>query len=47
MLVRLIPQREGDRTVYRIIAMNDTESEILTLFDIDMLSLGNLQCYTS
>ncbi|KAI9771803.1 MAG: hypothetical protein M1840_001573 [Geoglossum simile] len=35
----------GDGTVYGIIAMNDTGSTILTLFDVDMLHLGDIQGY--
>ncbi|KAI9779342.1 MAG: hypothetical protein M1839_007450 [Geoglossum umbratile] len=46
MLVRLAPHRGGDGTVHGIIAMNDTGSDILMLFDIDMFFLGNLQSYT-
>jgi len=45
MLLRLIPDQGGDGTVYGIIAMNDTRSDILSLFDTDMLHLGNLQGY--
>jgi hypothetical protein len=32
--------------VYRIIVINDTGSNLLTLFDTDMSSLGNFQGYT-
>jgi hypothetical protein len=46
MSVRLTPQRGGDGTVYRIIVINDTGSNLLTLFDTDMSSLGNFQGYT-
>jgi len=46
MLVRLKPQRGGDGTIHGIIAMNDTGSDILTLFDTDLLHLGNIQGYT-
>jgi hypothetical protein len=45
MLVRLIPQLGGDGTVHGIIAMNDTGSNILTLYDEDMVYLGNSQGY--
>jgi hypothetical protein len=46
MLLRLIPERGGDGTVYGIIVMNDTGSDILTLFTIDLPRLGNIQGYT-
>ena len=46
MLVRLTPQQGGDGTVHRIIVINDTGSNLLTLFDTDMSLLGNLQGYT-
>jgi hypothetical protein len=46
MLLRLKPDQGGDGTVYGIIAMNDTGSDILSLFDADMLYLGNLQGYS-
>jgi hypothetical protein len=45
MLLRLIPHRGGDGTTYGIIAMNDTGSDILSLFDTDMPHLGNVQGY--
>jgi hypothetical protein len=45
MLVRLIPDQGGDGSVCGIIAMNDTGSNVLTLFDTDMPHLGNLQGY--
>jgi hypothetical protein len=45
MLLRLIPDQGGDGTVHGIIAMNDTGSDILSLFDTDMPYLGNLQGY--
>jgi hypothetical protein len=45
MLLRLMPQRGGDGTVHGIIAMNDTGSDVLTLFDTDMPHLGNIQAY--
>jgi hypothetical protein len=46
MLLRLMPHRGGDGTVHGIIAMNDTGSDILTLFHSDMQHLGNIQGYT-
>jgi hypothetical protein len=46
MLVRLLPQQGGDGTIHRITVINDTGSTILTLFDTDMLLLGNSQGYT-
>ena len=46
MLVRLMPQQGGDGTVHRISVINDTGSSLLTLFDTDMLLLGNLPGYT-
>jgi hypothetical protein len=45
MLLRLTPALGGDGTVLGIIAMNDTGSEILTLFDTDLPLLGNSQGY--
>src|SRR5438046_1409467 len=45
MLLRLIPELGGDGTVYGIIAMNDTGSDALTIFDVDMPHLGNYQGY--
>jgi hypothetical protein len=46
MLLGLTPQRGGDGTVHGIIAMNDTGSEILTLFNTDITHLGTFQGYT-
>jgi hypothetical protein len=47
MLLRLKPDQGGDGTVHGIGAMNDTGSEILSLFDTDMPYLGgNLQGYS-
>ena len=45
MLLRLTPIHGGDGTIYGIIAMNDTGSDLLTLFTIDLLQLGNIQGY--
>jgi hypothetical protein len=45
MLLRLTPQRGGDGTFHRITVMNDTGSNILSIFDTDMLHLGNAQGY--
>ncbi|KAI9767226.1 MAG: hypothetical protein M1840_005826 [Geoglossum simile] len=45
MLLRLMPEFGGDGTVFGIIAMNDTGSTILTLFDVDLLHLGDIQGY--
>ncbi len=45
MLVRLIPSQGGDGTVHGIIAMNDTGSDILSLFQSDLQYLGNMQGY--
>jgi hypothetical protein len=46
MLLRLTPTLGGDGTVYGIIAMNDTGSDILSLFTIDLPHLvGNIQGY--
>ena len=45
MLLRLTPEFGGDGTIHGIIAMNDTGSNILTLFDTDLLQLGNVQGY--
>jgi hypothetical protein len=46
MLIRLDPDQGGDGSTYGIIALNDTGSDILTLFDVDLQYLGNLQEYT-
>ena len=45
MLLRLTPGLGGDGTVHGIIALNDTGSEILTLFNTDLPLLGNMQGY--
>ncbi|KAH0547707.1 hypothetical protein FGG08_000196 [Glutinoglossum americanum] len=45
MLLRLIPHLGGDGTVYGIIAMNDTGSDISTIFDVNMPYLGNSRGY--
>ena len=46
MFLRLMPHQGGDGTVHGIIAMNDTGSDILSLFHSDMQHLGNIQWYT-
>lgn len=46
MLLRLIPEFGGDRTTHGIIAMNDTGSDLLTLFDDDFPFLGNTVGYS-
>jgi hypothetical protein len=45
MLLRLIPELGGDGTVWGIIAMNDTGSDTLTIFDVEMPHLGVYQGY--
>jgi hypothetical protein len=46
MLLRLTPALGGDGTVCGIIAMNDTGSDILSLFTTDLPHLGgNIQGY--
>lgn len=45
MSLRLTPALGGDRTVYDITALNDTGSDMLTLFDTDLPHLGNIQGY--
>jgi hypothetical protein len=45
MLLRLTPALGGDGTTIGIIVMNDTGSDILTLFTTDLLALGNTQAY--
>jgi hypothetical protein len=45
MLLRLMPHRGGDGTVYGIIVMNNTGSDVLSLFYSDMQHLGNIQGY--
>jgi hypothetical protein len=39
MLLRLTPGHGGDGTVYGIIAINDTGSDMLTLFNTDLAEL--------
>ncbi|KAI9769494.1 MAG: hypothetical protein M1840_003971 [Geoglossum simile] len=45
MLLRLIPELGGDGTVCGIIAMNDTGSDLLNIFDAEMQHLGIYQGY--
>ncbi len=45
MLVRLTPAFGGDGTIHGIVVVNDTGSDMLTLFDIDLSYLGNIQGY--
>jgi hypothetical protein len=45
MFLRLMPHRGGDGTVHGIIAMNDTGSDMLSLFYSDLQHLGNIQGY--
>jgi hypothetical protein len=47
MLLRLTPAPGGDGTTHGIIVMNDTGSDILTIFKVntDLLRLGNVQGY--
>jgi len=45
MLLRLTPAYGGDGTVHGIIAMNDTGSDVLTLFNTDLALLGNIHGY--
>ena len=45
MLLRLTPALGGDGTTCGIIAMNDTGSDILSLFTTDFPHLGNIQGY--
>ena len=45
MLLRLTPLFGGNGTTHGIIAMNDTGSDVLTLFNADLLQLGNTQGY--
>lgn len=45
MLVRLIPALGGDGTTHGIIAMNDTGSDMLTLYTSDFMYLGNFNLY--
>jgi hypothetical protein len=46
MLLRLTPLLGGDGTVHGIITMNDTGSDILSVFTTDLPRLGNIQGYT-
>jgi hypothetical protein len=45
MLVRLTPDLGGDGTVHGIIAMSDTGSDVLTIFNTDIPLLGNSHGY--
>jgi hypothetical protein len=45
MLLRLTPGHRGDRTVCGIIPMNDTGSDMMTLFTTDFPHLGDIQGY--
>jgi hypothetical protein len=45
MLLRLTPAYGGDGTTHGIITMNDTGSNMLTLFAADLQQLGNIQGY--
>lgn len=45
MLLRLIPNLGGDGTTCGVIAMNDTGSDVLTLFSTDLLYLGHTPGY--
>jgi|SRR5579862_1772995 len=45
MLLRLTPGLGGDGTIWGVIAMNDTGSDVLTIFDVDMQHLGIYQGY--
>jgi hypothetical protein len=47
MLLRLIPELGGDGTIYGIILLNDTGSDIMTLLTTDLPQLGNIQEYAS
>lgn len=45
MHLRLIPELGGDGTFCGIIALNDTGSNVLTIFTTDFPHLGNTQRY--
>jgi hypothetical protein len=45
MLLRLMPHLGGDGTVCGIVAINDTGSDVLSLFHSDLQYLGNIQGY--
>jgi hypothetical protein len=45
MLLRLTPAFGGDGTAHGIIALNDTGSSVLTVFNTDLLRLGGVQGY--
>jgi hypothetical protein len=46
MLLRLMPHLGGDGTVCGIVVINDTGSDVLSLFHSDLQHLGNIQGYT-
>lgn len=45
MLLRLTPALRGDETVHGIITMNDTGSDVLSVFNTDLPLLGNINGY--
>ncbi|KAI9781392.1 MAG: hypothetical protein M1839_005986 [Geoglossum umbratile] len=45
IIMKLTPGLGGDGTVYGITAMNDTGSDVLTIFDVEMPHLGIYQGY--
>lgn len=46
MEVRLCPELGGDVTRHGISVLNDTGSDVLTIFNTDLTSLGNHEQYT-
>jgi hypothetical protein len=45
MLLRLTPALGGDGTVHGIVTMNDTGSDVLSVFNTDLTLLGNNNGY--
>lgn len=46
MEVRLCSELGGDGTRHGINVLNDTGSDVLTIFNTDLMSLGNYEQYT-
>lgn len=46
MEVRLCPELGGDGTRHGISVLNDTGSDVLTIFNTDLMRLGNYEQYT-
>jgi hypothetical protein len=47
LLLRLIPEYNSNEIVQELMVMNNSGSDLLTLFSIDLPFLGNIQMYTT